>query len=151
MYPGVEIQPQAGSSLESRVSRSETALWQLPPLPRAASLAWFPPQPDAVFSLMPNAGRLFDSLLLFLPRSFFTQLSQSAAALFLLSLCLQNSRLEALKSCFCSCSPSRLLCKTPIKVSLFFLHPKPSTTKPCHICLLVSASSSLTVIENASF
>lgn len=73
------------------------ALWHLPPFPYAASLAWLPSYPDAVFSLMPSAGRLFDSLLLFLPCSFFTQLSPSAATLFFLSLCLQNSRLQALK------------------------------------------------------
>lgn len=129
LYLGVEKQLQACSSFKSHTALSGVALWQRPPLPRAASLAWFPTQPDSVFSLMPNISRLFDSLLLFLPCSFFTQLSQSAAALFFLSLCLQKGKLETLNSCSCSHSFSRLLCKTRIKVSLFFLYPKPLTTR----------------------
>ena len=128
LYPGVENQPQDCCSFESHVAHREPALWQLPPLSHEASLAWLPPQPNAVFSLMPSTSRLFDSLLLFLPCSFFTQLSQSAAALFFLC-----RRLEALKSYSCSHSPSRLLCKAPIKFRIFFLHSKPSTTKARHI------------------
>lgn len=127
LYLGVEKQLQACSSFDSHTALSEMALWQLTPLSHAASLAWFPTQPDAVFSLMPNTGRLFDSLLLFLPCSFFTQLSQSAAALFFLSLCLQNGKLETINSC--SCFFSRLLYKTCIKVRLFFLCLKPLTTR----------------------